>query len=181
MKISVYIAISLDGFIARPDGSLDWLDASRALVPDGEDCGFRAFMDSVDTLVMGRKTFEQVQSLGGWPYGRTPVVVMTRSAPEPPPGLPDTVSYSSETPLALVDRLAGEGICHLYVDGGRTIRGFLADSLVDEITVTCIPVAIGEGIPLFAGTAHDVNLTHMHTTVYGFGFVQTTYRVERSA
>ena len=80
MKVSVYIATSRDGFIAGNDGALDWLNEANASVPDGEDCGFHVFMDSVEVLIMGRKTYELVLSFGEWPYGRTPVVVLSRNS-----------------------------------------------------------------------------------------------------
>ena len=179
MKASVFIATSLDGFIARRDGSIDWLNKAHARVPEGEDCGFGVFMDSVDALIMGRKTFEQVLSFGQWPYGKTPVVVLSHGPMEIPSRLPGTISHSSESPKALLVRLSAMGMEHVYIDGGNTIQGFLADSLIDEITITRIPVAIGNGIPLFDPERGDVKLSHLHTTTYDFGFVQTRYRVQR--
>jgi dihydrofolate reductase len=178
IKVSVYIATSLDGFIARNDGGLDWLNEANATVPDGEDCGFHAFMDSVDALVMGRKTYEQVLSFGEWPYGRTPVVVLSRNSISFPPSVPEPVSHSSEPLRDLLNRLSGEGVEHVYVDGGITIQGFLSEGLVDEITVTVIPVILGRGIPLFGSIESDISLTHVRTTVFDFGFVQTTYSVK---
>jgi dihydrofolate reductase len=180
-KVSVYIATSLDGFIARPDGALDWLNEANAAVPDGEDCGFSAFIGSVDALIMGRKTYEQVLSFGEWPYGRTPVVVLSRNSISFPPGVPDTVTHSSEPPRDLLERLSGKGVEHVYVDGGTTIQGFLSEGLVDEITVTMIPVILGGGIPLFGSIEQDIRLTHVRTTAYDFGFVQTTYSVKKNA
>ena len=181
MKVSVYIATSLDGFIARSDGGLDWLDAANAIVPDGEDLGFQAFIDSVDALIMGRKTFEQVLSFGAWPYGRTPVVVLSRNSLSFPPSLPDTVTHASGPLPDLLKRLSDDGVEHVYVDGGTTIQGFLSEGLVDEITVTVIPVVLGGGIPLFGSLEHDINLTHLRTTAFDFGFVQTTYSVEKES
>lgn len=178
-KVSVYVATSLDGFIARSDGGLDWLNEANADVPDGEDLGFQAFIDSVDALIMGRKTFEQVLSFGAWPYGRTPVVVLSRNSLSFPPGVPDTVTHSSEPLRDLLKRLSDGGVEHVYVDGGTTIQGFLSEGLVDEITVTVIPVILGGGIPLFGSLEHDINLTHLRTTAFDFGFVQTTYSVEK--
>lgn len=139
VKVSVYIATSLDSPIARADGNLDQLDEANALVPDGEDCGYSEFMNSIDTLLMGRKTYEKVLSFGEWPYGDTPVVVLSRNQIHFPEHLPSTVAHSSEQPTALLNRFADEGVQHVYVDGGRTIQGFLSEGLVDKITVTVIP------------------------------------------
>ncbi len=179
IKVSVYIATSLDGFIARRDGALDWLDEANVTVPEGEDCGFHAFMNSVDVLIMGRKTYETVLSFGAWPYGRTPVVVLSHHPISFPPHLPDTVTHASEPLRDLLERLAGEGVKHVYVDGGHTIQGFLFEGLVDEMTVTVIPVIIGDGIPLFGAIEKDIHLTHLDTTAFDFGFVQTTYAVKK--
>ena len=181
IKVSVYIATSLDGFIARNDGELDWLDEAKSVVPDGEDCGFKAYMDSVDMLIMGRKTYEKVLSFGEWPYGRTPVVVLSHNPISFPSNIPDSVTHSSEPPRNLLSRLSDEGSEHVYVDGGITIQGFLSEGLVDEITVTVIPVILGGGIPLFGPMENDIRLTHLRTTAFDFGFVQTTYAVTKSA
>lgn len=178
IKVSVYIAASLDGFIARVDGNLDWLDEANTTVPEGEDCGFVEFMNSVDTLLMGRKTYEKVLSFGQWPYDDTPVVVLSSKPITFPDHLPSTVTHSSDRPAKLLKRLAGEGIQHVYVDGGLTIQSFLSEGLVDEITVTVIPVILGEGIPLFGSVEDDIQLTHVRTTAFDFGFVQSTYTVD---
>ena len=181
MKATVYIATSVDGFIARKDGSVDWLPTGESADGEeasGEDLGFQGFMDSVDALVMGRNTYEMVQSFGEWPYGDTPVVVLSRNPAEITSPLPETVSCSSESPRELLDRLSLAGVKHVYVDGGATIRGFLAESLIDEITIRTVPIAIGDGIPLFAPAEKDITLTHVRTKVYDFGFVQATYQVD---
>ncbi|MCP4255668.1 MAG: dihydrofolate reductase [Candidatus Scalindua sp.] len=179
MKVSVFIATSLDGFIARNDGGLDWLDEANAIVPDGEDCGFQVFMDSVDTLIMGRKTYEKILSFGEWPYGETPVVVLSRNPISFPPNVPDSVTHSSERLRDLLKRLSDEEVEHVYVDGGITIQRFLAEALIDEITVTVIPVILGGGIPLFGSLVDDIQLTHVRTTAFDFGFVQTTYFIKK--
>ena len=176
-KVSVYIATSLDGFIARENGELDWLDRASATVPAGEDCGYRDFMESVDVLVMGRHTFEKVRSFGDWPYGETSVVVLSRSPISFPADFPSCVSHSSEAPAALHRKLSENGAKHLYVDGGVTIQRFLREGLVDEITITTIPIILGTGIPLFGSMERDVRLSHCRTKTYDFGFVQTTYKV----
>lgn len=180
-SVSVFIATSLDGFIARPDGGLDWLDAAQAVVPVGEDCGFASFMETVDVLVMGRKTFEKVRTLGPWPYGATRVIVLSRTPIDFqiafPDDFPETVTHSSEDPPALCDRLSREGVKHLYVDGGNTIQRFLAAGLVDELTITVIPVLLGKGIPLFGDLDADINLSCVETRRFEFGFVQLKYCV----
>jgi len=181
MKTSVYVGVSLDGFIARCDGSIDWLNEMQSLVPEGEDCGYKEFMGSVDTLIMGRKTFEQVLTFGPWHYGDTPVIVLSHNPVTIPPHLPDTVTYSSESPRVLLDRLSVEGVEHVYVDGGTTVQSFLAESLIDYVTITTVPMALGDGIPLFGPMKKDLKLTHVSTKVYDFGFVQTTYQIKKNA
>lgn len=176
---SVFIGTSLDGFIARPDGDIEWLNQANAVVPPGEDCGYKAFMASVDTLVMGRKTYEKVLTFGEWPYGDTPVVVLSRGASPLQPGAPETVTSSREEPGELVERLAAEGRRHLYVDGGITVQSFLAAGLIDTITITVVPVLLGAGITLFGPLSADLQLAHVATRAYAFGFVQSTYRVLR--
>jgi dihydrofolate reductase len=174
---SVFIATSLDGFIARKDGSIDWLNEANKAVPAGEDCGFSKFMASVDALVMGRNTFEQVLAFDAWPYGSTPVVVLSHREISLPSHLPDSISVSNETPTALVERLSETGAEHLYIDGGLTIQCFLSAGLIDSIIITKIPVLLGSGKPLFGPLAADLHLVHQRTTVFEFGFVQSSYRV----
>ncbi len=176
LKASVFIATSLDGFIARSDGGLDWLDAANATVPEGEDCGYAAFSESVDAMIMGRNTYEKVLSFGQWPYTK-PVIVLSRNKMVIPEELRSTVSHSSESPQELCDRLSSEGVKQLYIDGGITIQRFMAAGLVDDLTITLIPVILGEGIPLFGGLEQDIPLKHVSTTSYDFGFVQLVYEV----
>jgi len=176
LKASVFIATSLDGFIARVDGGLDWLDAANATVPAGEDCGYAAFSESVDAMIMGRKTYEKVLSFGQWPYTK-PVIVLSRSDMVIPEELQSSVLHSSQSPQELCDRLSAEGVKRLYIDGGLTIQRFLAAGLIDDLTITLIPVILGEGILLFGGLAQDIPLKHVSTTSYDFGFVQLVYEV----
>ncbi len=176
---SVFIATSLDGYIAREDGDIDWLNDANKVVPEGEDCGFFAFMDSVDALVMGRNTFEKVLSFGQWPYGDKPVIVLSSNRIEIPASLPEIVTWSSESPSELSDRLVNEGVKRIYVDGGVTIQHFLAEGLVKDITITNIPVLLGSGIPLFSSVVEDISLKHIQTKTYDFGFVQSTYEIEQ--
>lgn len=174
MKASVFIATSLDGFIARTNGDLDWLPAGGG--GGSEDYGFRAFMDTVDYLVIGRGTFEKVLSFGGWPYER-PVVVLTSkpNLPSPPPKA--TVEFMSAAPAEVVTRLAERGADHLYIDGGKTIQGFLRAGLIQRLIITRVPVLIGEGLPLFGPLERDLKLNHIGTRQYPNGLVQSEYAV----
>lgn len=180
-KCSVFIATSLDGYIARSNGSIDWLTEANKSIPPGEDCGYSKFMADVDALVMGRNTFEQVLTFDSWPYGSTPVVVMSQREISLPPNLPQSVSVSNKTPTALVAWLSGQGARKIYVDGGLTIQSFFAAGLIDDITITVIPVLLGSGRPLFGSLPTDVRLEHESTSAFKFGFVQSRYRVIRDA
>lgn len=180
-QVSVFIATSLDGFIARPDGAIDWLNDASRRVPAGEDCGYQSFFDSVDTLVMGRHTFELVLSFDDWPYGDKPVVVLSSRPIAVPATLQAWVTWSDEAPAALVARLSAAGAQRLYVDGGVTIQRFLAAGLIDDLTMTLFPVLLGEGRRLFGPLAGDVPLRLAGSRVFDFGFVQLNYRVLRDA
>ena len=129
---------------------------------------------------MGRNTFEQVLTIGEWPYGSTPVVVMSRRGITLPNDIPSSVSVSKESPDDLVLRLSAQGAQHFCIDGGLTIQSFLAVRLIHDITITVIPILLGSGKPLFGPLPHDVHLTHEASHVFEFGFVQNKYRVERT-
>ena len=170
MKASVFIATSLDGFIARLDGALDWLPPNG-----GEPHGYTEFMATVDALVIGRKTFETVLTFDAWPYGRTPVVVLsTRPSPLTAPA--DAVcEVMAGTPHEIVARLTARGMKHLYIDGGVTIQGFLEAGLIQRLTITRIPVLLGRGIPLFGFLSRYIRLEHVATRSYPSGMVQSEY------
>lgn len=176
MKLSAYIATSLDGYIARENGELDWLPGSDG-VSDGEDYGFKEFFESVDVLVMGRNTFEIVLSFGKWPYGKKRVIVMSTQEVSIPEKLADSVEARSCSPTELVDEIEKSGAIHIYVDGGKTIQGFINAGLLTEITITKVPVLIGSGIPLFGIVDTDIELQHIETMSYENGFVQSKYEI----
>ena len=176
IKCSVFIATSLDGFIARPNGDLDWLTGGSG-AEESEDYGYKEFIDSVDTLVMGRNTYELALTFGEWPYSNKQVVVLSSGSPAIPTHLAKSVVVVAQPPTALVQQLAAKGARHLYIDGGKTIQGFLRAGLIDEMTITTIPILIGEGIPLFGALEHDVKLQHLATRAYASGFVQSKYSV----
>ena len=176
IKASVFIATSLDGFIARANGDLDWLTDAESSTTE-QDYGYQEFMDTVDTIVLGRNTFELVLTFDTWPYGGKKVVVLSSKPSAVPPHLVESVEWLSLPPQRLVERLAAQGAIHLYVDGGKTIRGFLNAGLIDELTITRVPVLIGTGVPLFGPLNHDVRLTHTVTRQFENGFVQSRYGV----
>ncbi|MBI4913704.1 MAG: dihydrofolate reductase [Acidobacteria bacterium] len=172
MRASVFIATSLDGFIARPDGGLDWLPQGG-----GEPHGFEEFIASVDVVVIGRKTYETVLGFGGWFYGAKPVVVLS-SRPQaiaPPAGA--VCEALSGTPAEVVARLELRGFTHAYVDGGVTIQGFLEAGLIQSLVITRIPILLGQGIPLFGATTRDIRLRHVSTRDFPSGMVQSSYQV----
>ena len=173
---SVFIATSLDGFIARVNGDLDWLTDTQS-ASTGQDYGYQEFMDTVDTIVVGRNTFELVLTFDTWPYSGKKVVVLSSRLNAIPPHLVGDVEWLSLPPQRLVERLAVRGSRHVYVDGGKTIQGFLNAGLIDELTITRIPILIGTGVPLFGPLNHDVSLTHIATQQFENGFVQSKYRV----
>jgi len=157
VKASVFIGTSVDGFIARADGSLDWLPTGG-----GEPHGYVEFMATVDALVIGRNTYETVLGFDEWPYGEKPVFVLSTRALAPAPA-EAVVEHLSGDPARIVSQLAARGIGHVYVDGG--------------ITIPRVPVLIGAGIPLFGVTGRDITLTHVATRHYPSGLVQSEYEV----
>lgn len=177
MEVSVYIATSLDGFIARENGALDWLPGSDGAGNDPEDYGYRAFMDTVDAIVMGRRTYEMVCAFGKWPYGEMPVTILSSTLDNLHPSLPACVSLRNTTPTALCEELDGAGVGHLYVDGGITIRKFLDAGLVSRMIITRVPVLLGSGLPLFGPLQKDIPLEHVKTLSFHNGFVQSHYRL----
>lgn len=180
LTCSVFIATSLDGLIARPNGDLDWLPGSDG-EPGDDDYGFSDFFGSIDTLVLGRKTYEFALTFKEWPYRGKRVVVLSSRFSQTPTPLPDGVEGLSLSPPDLVSRLETDGSRHVYVDGGKTIQNFLRANTIQELTITRIPVLIGEGIPLFGPLGHDVHLRHVWTKTFENGFVQSHYTVTIAA
>jgi len=177
MRVSVFIATSLDGYIARADGSLDWLEAQNARIPPGEDCGYADFMADIDVLIMGRETFDKVSSFPEWPYAGKRVIVLSHR-PLSGPYVRYVESQAGE-PGEILSALNSERARHVYVDGGQTIQAFLRAGLVDDLVVTCIPVLLGGGRRLFGELKTDLLLETVSSRSYPFGFVQTAYRVRR--
>ena len=172
MNSSVFVGTSVDGFIARPHGELDFLPQGG-----GEPHGYNEFIATVDVIVIGRKTFETVLGFSGWPYGNTPVVVLS-TRPLDFSTLPGArVEQMSGSPEEIVVQLSCRGFQHAYIDGGVTIQRFLRAGLIQRLTITRVPVLIGEGIPLFGALPRDLRLRHVRTQQYTSGLVKTEYEV----
>ncbi|WP_416885437.1 dihydrofolate reductase family protein [Marinospirillum sp.] len=179
IQCSVFIAASVDGYIATLDGGIEWLAKPEYNAAPLSGLTYEAFIASVDAIVMGRKTFEKVLSFDAWPYQGIQVVVLSSTDLFIPEQLADAVRHESGRPSDLVARLASMGMQHLYIDGGVTIQGFLKEGLIDEFTITRIPVLLGAGLPLFGGVSPTQQLTLIEAVASGNGFVQERYKVER--
>ncbi|MFM2437240.1 MAG: hypothetical protein RLZ55_39 [Actinomycetota bacterium] len=167
--VSVFIAHSVDGYIATDDDSLDWLAAAAA---EGEDYGFDAFLADVDVVAMGRSTYEFIRNVDGWPYGDRPVHVFTTRAAKPRAG----VEFYARTPAEAVAEWEAQGVVRVYVDGGALISQFLDAGLVDEMTLTTVPILLGSGRPLFHRIATATPLRLVDTRVFSNGMVNLHYR-----
>jgi dihydrofolate reductase len=168
-RFSVFIAMSVDGLIARRDGSLDWLDTMQR--PD-EDYGYKAFVDAVDTIVMGRRTYETALRLG-WPHAGKRCVVLTHGPLVPRHG---ERAFAGD-PESLARDLEDEGARRVYVDGGAVVRAFLDAGLIDDLTLSVIPVVLGSGIALFGDGLRERRLVLEGSTSFPSGLVQLRYRV----
>lgn len=175
MSCHVFIATSLDGFIARPDGSLDWLPQPSGEA-EADDHGYSAFMAGIDAVVMGRHTFEVVLGFGGWHF-TTPVVVLSSTPLSIAPELEGKVFAMAGEPAEIVAACAARGWHELYIDGGITIQRFLRAGLLARMIITRVPVLLGVGIPLFGDLGRDIPLTHRQTRAYPTGLVQSEYIV----
>lgn len=169
MRTSAYVAQSIDGYIATPDGGVGWLDAYQ-----GEDLGYDEFVASVDAIVMGRNTYETVLSFGIWPYGK-PVVVLSSRSLQVPSHLEGKVSQAGGEIRTILDSLEERGYRHLYVDGGKTIQSFLEQDLIDTMTITTVPILLGSGIPLFGTLGRELQFILTDTKITDSGLAMHTY------
>ncbi|WP_308909596.1 dihydrofolate reductase family protein [Pseudokordiimonas caeni] len=171
----VFIATSLDGFIAREDGDIAWL-----LERDdpAEDHGYDAFIQGIDIILMGRGSFEKMQAVRPWPYIR-PVIVLSSSLTQDdlPEDLAAKVRLSDASPEEVMRMLQSEGHRRVYVDGGLVIQSFLRAGLIADMVITRAPVLLGEGRSLFGSIAADIPLLHEETKSFPSGLVQSRYRI----
>ena len=183
MKCSVYIATSVDGYIATPDGGVDWLHTAGNLDADmgSEDMGFQSYMDSVDCMIMGRKCMEMISSMNltpeQWPYGDVRIVVLSNTVKEPPENLRGKIEMYSGDIQELIIKLESSGFKHAYIDGGSTITSFINLELINEMTITKVPVILGQGIPLFGKINKSVKLENAEASAFPNDFIQVKYSV----
>ena len=176
MKVSAFIATSLDGYIARPNGDINWLMAADN--SDGtEDYGYKEFSDTVDCMIIGRNSMEIVMRFPEWPYEGKRVIVLSNTLKETPSQLNGKVELYSGSLIKLVSELKNNGCNRIYIDGGKTIQSFINEDLITDITITTIPILLGEGLSLFGKTKHDIKLKHIESKSYPSGFVKSTYEV----
>lgn len=171
VKCSAFLAMSLDGYIARSDGSTDWLHGYDI---DGEDYGYGEYISSIDAIIMGRKTFEQVLTFKEWPYD-LPIYILSKTLQEG--NLPNSCYLWKKTPELLLSELQSRSMRHLYIDGGQTILYFLKFALLDEIIVTVVPVLLSKGIPLFSGNYPGIVLECQESKSYLSGLVRIKYKI----
>ncbi len=171
IKVSVFVGISVDGFMARGDHALDFLPE------EPEDHGYEAFIATVDTLVIGRNTYDKVLSFGDWHYGDKRVVVLSSRPLTMPDSAESNVAQMTGDPASIMASLAARGARHVYVDGGQTVQRFLRAGLIDRLIITRVPVLIGEGISLFGELSHDIRLQHVATRSFASGLVQSEYTI----
>jgi dihydrofolate reductase len=173
MKASVFVGMSVDGFIARPSGDFDFLTAAGG----GEPHGYNEFIATVDVIVIGRNTFEKVLTLGPWFYGKKRVVVLSSRPIDLSVVKDGNVEHMSGSPAEIVAKLEQTGAKHAYIDGGITVQRFLRAGLIQSLTLNRVPVVIGQGIPLFGTLPGDVRLRHIATQTYTGGLVKSEYEV----
>jgi dihydrofolate reductase len=168
----VYIAASIDGYIATPDGGVDWLH--EVPNPDNDDYGYSEFVESIDALVMGRNTFEKVLTFGEWPYQKK-VFVLSSSLTQIPEELKGSVEILCGSLSEVLSEIEIQGFRNLYIDGGKLIQSLLSEDRIDELIVTRIPVILGSGIPLFGKLRATLRFKHIDTTIHNNALVQSRY------
>ncbi len=172
MTATVFVGTSVDGFIARSNGDLDFLPEGG-----GEPHGYTEFIASVDAIVIGRNTFEKVLTFDSWPYGDKRVVVLSSRPLDLSAVVGGVVEQMSGPPADIVAQLAATGAQHLYIDGGITVQRFLSAGIIQRLIITRVPVLIGDGIPLFGALPRDIRLQHVATRHYQSGLVQSEYLI----
>jgi dihydrofolate reductase len=171
MKGSVYIGTSLDGFIARENGDIDWLVqfADEKAVEAYEE-----FINRIDAIVIGRGTFEKIMTFPSWPYKQA-AFLLSSSIKKVPDSIKDKITLLSMKPGEVMTYLSDNGFSRIYIDGGKVIQEFLKEDFIDEMIISKAPIVIGRGIPLFGQLDVDLQFTHIRTEVHPNGLVRSYY------
>jgi dihydrofolate reductase len=170
----VFIATSLDGYIADKNGKIDWLHSIPN--PHNDDMGYSEFINGIDALVMGRTTFETVLGFDiEWPYDK-PVFVLSNKLKEIPESHKGKAFLVKGTLTEISDQINKKGFYKLYIDGGATIRNFLKEDLIDEMTLTTIPILLGGGTSLFSDLPNELNFELIGTKTYLNQITQSHYK-----
>jgi dihydrofolate reductase len=172
MPAIVYIATSLDGFIAGKDGNIEWLN--NIPNPTNSDFGYFEFMKGIDAVLLGRKTYETALGFDQWFYDK-PVFVLSTTMTEEPAKFKGKVEFVSGSPKEVLQHLEGKGYKNIYVDGGVTIQGFVREGLIDEMTITRVPIVLGSGSSLFGNDGMEMEFRHVETVVYNDYLVRSKY------
>lgn len=185
MKCSVFIATSIDGFIAKLDGNVDWLHTSGkqdAEMGSDSDMGWSDYINSVDCMIMGRKCMDMINSMNlteqEWPYGKMKIIVLSNTIKEAPTGLQGKVEMYCGDINTLINTLEKAGHQHAYIDGGTTIQAFLNLQLINEMIITRAPILLGEGISLFGKTQQDILLHNCSATAFPNDYIQEKFEVK---
>ena len=172
MTLYAYIGHSIDGYIADKNGAVDWLNEIPN--PDNDDFGFAEFMSKVDAIVMGRNTFEMVQSFGVWPYTK-PVYVISSTLKTLTEEYSGKAEILNLKPAQIIEYLSEKGLTDLYIDGGALIQSFLSEDLMDELIITAIPILLGGGVPLFGDLPQPMKFTLKKSEVLLNSLVKNHY------
>jgi len=176
MALYVYIAQSLDGYIADKNGNIDWLNDIPN--PENSDFGFSDFINKIDAVVMGRNTFEKVQSFGMWPYTK-PVYVVSSSLLNLSPEFSGKAEILNLGPAKIIEKLKKDGLKNLYIDGGALIQSFLSEDLIDELIITSIPVLLGDGISLFGKLNNSLKFKFVKSEILNNYLVKNYYKRDK--
>jgi len=172
-KNSVFIATSLDGYIADKNGGIDWLHSIPN--PEGIDMGYSSFFDTIDALIMGRNTFETICNFDcDWPYTK-PVFVLSNTLHELPKEYKDKAILIKGSLKNIIKEIHLQGFKKLYIDGGSTIQNFLNEDLIHELVITTIPILLGGGIPLFSSLEKSLNFKCISSKIYLDSIVQNHF------
>ena len=176
-KNSVFIATSLDGYIADKNGGIDWLHSIPN--PNNDDMGYVKFTNVIDALVMGRTTFETVCGFDvDWPYNK-PVFVLSNTLNKIPDSYKEKAFLVKGTLTKILEPIYEKGYHRLYIDGGTTIRNFLKADLIDEMVITTIPILLGGGSPLFSELPKELKFELIKTKTFLNQVVQNHYKRKR--